>query len=84
MLLSCELLLEINNNSERSAAFSDESVTIYFFQGALLMIDQNTEKYGDVWGYYEGSRPTVVISNVEMMKEIYIKQFSKFYSRKVK
>ena len=48
------------------------------------MIDQNTEKYGDVWGYYEGSRPTVVISDVEMMKEIYIKQFSKFYSRKVK
>ena len=56
----------------------------FCLQGPLHFVDQNTAKYGDVWGYYEGSRPTVVISDVEMMKEIYIKQFSKFYSRKVK
>ena len=48
------------------------------------MLDHYTEKYGDVWGYYEGTKATVVISDVEMMKEIYIKEFSKFHSRKVR
>ena len=46
-------------------------------------MDDNTEKYGHVWGYMEGVRPTLVLSDVEMMKQIYIKEFSKFYSRKV-
>ena len=46
-------------------------------------MDDNTEKYGHVWGYMEGVRPTIVLSDVEMMKQIYIKEFSKFYSRKV-
>ena len=46
-------------------------------------MDDNTAKYGHVWGYMEGLRPTIVVSDVEMMKEIYIKEFRKFYSRKV-
>lgn len=47
------------------------------------MTDHYTEKYGKVWGYYEGDKPTIVLSDVDMMKEIYIKEFSKFHSRKV-
>ena len=46
-------------------------------------MDDNTEKYGHVWGYMEGVRPTIVLSDVEMIKQIFIKEFSKFYSRKV-
>ena len=46
-------------------------------------MDEYTEKYGHVWGFMEGIRPTIVLSDVEMMKEIYIKEFSKFHSRKV-
>ena len=52
-------------------------------QGLLNFVDDNTAKYGHVWGYMEGLRPTIVVSDVEMMKEIYIKEFRKFYSRKV-
>ena len=59
------------------------SMRLYFIQGFLPMLDHYTEKYGDVWGYYEGATPTYVISDVEIMKEIYIKQFSNFHSRKV-
>ena len=46
-------------------------------------MDEYTEKYGHVWGYMEGIKPTIVLSDVEMMKEIYIKEFSKFHSSKV-
>ena len=50
-------------------------------QGLHPMLGYYTEKYGNVWGFYEGTKATV--SDVEMMKEIYIKEFSKFHSRKV-
>ncbi|CAF4079320.1 unnamed protein product [Rotaria sp. Silwood2] len=40
-------------------------------------------KYGSIYGLYEGTRPLYVVSNVEFLHEVYIKQFSSFHSRRV-
>ena len=33
--------------------------------------------------YYEGAQPTIVVSDVDMIREIYIKKFHIFANRKV-
>lgn len=40
-------------------------------------------EYGKVFGYYEGSTPVLVTSDLGILKEAFIKQFSNFHGRKV-
>ena len=40
-----------------------------------------TKQYGPIYGVYEGSRPMYVVSDVDFLEEVYIKQFSSFHSR---
>lgn len=42
-----------------------------------------TRKYGSIYGLYEGTRPVYVVSDVDFLHEVYIKQFSSFHSRNV-
>lgn len=41
-----------------------------------------TKQYGKTYGYYEGPKPIIVTSDLELVKNIFIKHFDKFYSRK--
>jgi len=40
-----------------------------------------TAEYGPIYGIFEGTRPIYVVSDVDFLQEVYIKQFSKFHSR---
>ncbi|XP_013415692.1 cytochrome P450 3A29 [Lingula anatina] len=42
-----------------------------------------TKQYGKVYGYYEGSTPVLVTSDLEILKQVFIKQFSNFHGRKL-
>jgi cytochrome P450 len=42
-----------------------------------------TRRYGSIYGLYEGTRPLYVVSDVEFLHEVFIKQFSSFHSRRV-
>ena len=37
--------------------------------------------YGKVFGYYEGSKPVLVVADLDMVREILVKQFQKFEER---
>ena len=41
------------------------------------------KKYGKRFGYYEGPKPILVTSEPEFIKEVFVRQFSKFHARKV-
>jgi cytochrome P450 len=41
-----------------------------------------TQQYGSMYGIFEGSRPIYVVSDVDFLQEVYIKQFSSFHSRR--
>lgn len=42
-----------------------------------------TQEYGPIYGLFEGTRPLYVVSDVDFLQEIYIKQFSSFHSRRL-
>ncbi|CAI2358122.1 unnamed protein product [Caenorhabditis sp. 36 PRJEB53466] len=48
-----------------------------------LIINQWTKTYGQVFGYYEGATPVLVISDLEMLQEMFVKKFDCFYHRKM-
>jgi cytochrome P450 len=42
-----------------------------------------TRQYGSIYGLFEGSRPLYVVSDVNFLEEVYIKQFSSFNTRRL-
>ena len=51
-------------------------------RGPSIAIKQWTEKYGHVFGYFEGHTPILVISDPDILQDVFIKSFSKFHSRR--
>jgi len=47
-----------------------------------LTIQKWTEKYGRIFGYFEGHTPILVISDPEILQDVFIKSFSNFHSRR--
>ncbi|CAF3793429.1 unnamed protein product [Rotaria sp. Silwood1] len=44
-------------------------------------IQKWTQQYGPIYGIFEGTCPTYVVSDVNFLQEVFIKQFSMFHSR---
>jgi cytochrome P450 family 13 len=42
-----------------------------------------TRQFGSIYGLFEGTRPVYVVSDVEFLQQVYIRQFSSFDSRRV-
>jgi len=47
-----------------------------------ISIKQWTEKYGRIFGFFEGHTPILVISDPDILQDIFIKNFSIFHSRR--
>uniref|UniRef100_A0A1I7UWR3 Cytochrome P450 n=1 Tax=Caenorhabditis tropicalis TaxID=1561998 RepID=A0A1I7UWR3_9PELO len=46
------------------------------------VIHEWTEKFGKVFGYYEGAIPVLVVSDLDMLQDLFVKKFDNFYARK--
>ncbi|CAF1089703.1 unnamed protein product, partial [Rotaria sordida] len=47
-----------------------------------LKIQEWTKQYGEIFGYFEGHTPILVISDPDILQDIFIKSFSNFHSRR--
>ncbi|CAF1490887.1 unnamed protein product [Rotaria sp. Silwood1] len=47
-----------------------------------ISIKQYTEKYGRIFGYFEGHTPILVVSDPDVIQDIFIKSFSNFHSHR--
>ncbi|CAF0997330.1 unnamed protein product [Adineta steineri] len=45
-------------------------------------IQKWTQQYGNIYGIFEGIRPVYVVSDVDFLQEVFVKQFSSFHSRR--
>ena len=51
-------------------------------RGPSIALQQWTKKYGPVFGYFEGHTPVLVISDPNILQDVFVKSFSKFHSRR--
>lgn len=56
---------------------------IWSIKGISRQFQKWTSSYGSIYGLYEGTRPVYVVSNVEFLHEVFVKQFSCFHSRRL-
>lgn len=47
-----------------------------------LTIKKWTETYGRIFGYFEGHTPILVVSDPDILQDVFIKSFSNFHSRR--
>ncbi|CAF3156814.1 unnamed protein product, partial [Rotaria sp. Silwood2] len=47
-----------------------------------LKIQEWTKKYGRIFGYFEGHTPILVVSDPDILQDVFIKSFSSFASRR--
>ena len=52
------------------------------FKRPSLTIKKWTDKYGHIFGYFEGHTPVLVISDPDVLQDVFTKSFSKFHSRR--
>ncbi|XP_068226696.1 cytochrome P450 3A29-like [Palaemon carinicauda] len=58
--------------------------SLHTMRGKTLATDILTEwleKYGDVFGYYIGSKPNIVIKDLELIRQVLVKDFNNFSNR---
>jgi cytochrome P450 len=46
-------------------------------------LQQWTREYGSIYGLFAGTQPMYIVSDVDFLQEVYIKQFSSFHSRRL-
>ncbi|GMR42785.1 hypothetical protein PMAYCL1PPCAC_12980, partial [Pristionchus mayeri] len=48
----------------------------------ILVLKEWTKKYGKTYGFKEGSKNVLVTSDIDIINEVFVKQFNNFYGRK--
>ena len=51
-------------------------------RGPTIAIKQWSDKYGHIFGYFEGHTPILVVSDPDVLQDVFVKSFSKFHSRR--
>ncbi|CAF4626543.1 unnamed protein product, partial [Rotaria sp. Silwood2] len=57
--------------------------TLWSTKSFSKQIQEWTRQYGSIYGLFLGRRPMYVVSDVDFLQEVYIKQFSSFHSRAI-
>ncbi|CAF2961446.1 unnamed protein product [Rotaria sp. Silwood2] len=56
--------------------------TIWSAKFYSRLLQSWTQQYGPIYGLYDGTRPLYVVSDVDFLQEVFIKQFSCFHSHR--
>jgi cytochrome P450 len=62
--------------------FFGHSLTLWNTESNVRQIREWSTKFGSIYGLFEGTRPIYVVSDIEFLQEVFIKQFSSFHSRR--
>jgi hypothetical protein len=56
--------------------------TIWSVKSYQQLLHSWTKKFGPIYGLFEGTRPLYIVSDVNFLQEVFIKQFSSFHSHR--
>jgi cytochrome P450 len=62
--------------------FFGHYLTLWNVSSYCRQIQEWTRQFGPIYGIFEGTRPMYVVSDIDFLQEIFIKQFSMFHSRR--
>ena len=57
--------------------------TIWSVESISRQFQKWTRQFGSIYGLFEGTRPVFVVSDVEFLQEVFVKQFACFRSRRL-
>ena len=78
-----EFFSKLNTPGPPPVLFFGNLLDVFKDRRLSLNIQQWTKKYGRIFGYYEGHTPILVISDPDILQDIFIKSFSNFHSRRL-
>lgn len=79
---SYDFFLRLNIPGPPPKVFFGNFLEIFRSNGLSFAINKWTDKYGHIFGYFEGHTPVLVVSDPDILEDIFIKSFSKFHSRR--
>lgn len=74
---------ERNIASPKHRFFFGHLIDIWSSQRYSKQLERWSRVHGPIYGLFEGSTPIYVVSDLDFLEEVYIKQFSLFHSRHV-
>jgi cytochrome P450 len=78
-----DFFLRLNIPGPPPTFFFGNFLEIRKTRGASIAIKQWSDKYGHIFGYFEGRTPILVVSDPDVLQDVFVKSFSKFHSRRV-
>ena len=77
-----DFFIQLNIPGPRPILFFGNFLEIIKSRRFSLSIKKWTEQYGRVFGYFEGHTPILVVSDPDVLQDVFIKSFSNFHSRR--
>ncbi|CAF1145873.1 unnamed protein product [Adineta steineri] len=77
-----EFFTKLNIPGPPPVLFFGNFLDIIKSKRSSLSIHKWTEKYGRIFGYFEGHTPILVVSDPDVLQDVFIKSFSNFHSRR--
>ena len=78
-----EFFIKLNIPGPPPTLFFGNFLEVFKSRRLSLNVKQWTEKYGRIFGYYEGHTPILVVSDPDVLQDVFIKSFSNFHSRRL-
>jgi cytochrome P450 len=77
-----DFFIRLNIPGPSPTLFFGNFLEITKTRGTSAAIKQWTDKYGHIFGYFEGHTPILVVSDPDVLQDVFVKSFSKFHSRR--
>jgi cytochrome P450 len=77
-----DFFVQLNIPGPPPTLFFGNFLEIFKSNGQSFAIKKWTDKYGHIFGYFEGHTPVLVVSDPDVLEDILVKSFSKFHSRR--